>query len=169
LHAVLGNTRLSGEWFKDADESLIGRVSAYMDAQGFAEYRLSAPEDIQEKRAVDKLSQQERAVTCCATLRAKYPDTFKDAQNALSQSVTTPLGATVTVRIFPRASSFDVGVMRYGNFVADEAMRAFVESTGSSVQINYTKSAPLLNIAADEEAVSTFKALVAFLESNEDF
>ena len=165
LHAVLGNTRLSGEWFKDADESLIGRVSAYMDAQGFAEYQLAAPEDQEEKKAVERGTRALRA----AGLRQKYPGVFKEGQAALTATFDTMRGARATVRLFPFANRCSVAIMDFSSVPTTKALTAFVESAEISKEVGTNGVCSYIRFDTEEEAVSAFKELVAFLKENEDF
>ena len=61
LHAILDDQRMDGEWFEDVSNTLVGRVSKFMNIQGYPEVALSGDEE--EKRAIDETDRQVQQAT----------------------------------------------------------------------------------------------------------
>lgn len=53
LHAILDDDRMDGEWFEDSKNTLIGRVSKFMNINGYPEVDLNDSSDEIEKKAIE--------------------------------------------------------------------------------------------------------------------
>ena len=111
LHAILDDDRMDGEWFEDSKNTLIGRVSKFMNINSYPEVDLNDSSDEIEKKAIEATNSSiindvvNQVIEKLNTNNLQYEQRFDSDKNAPYFSISVN-GAKINLGVYSNGTKF---------------------------------------------------------------